>query len=121
MQSNRDELLVSLLDRVLEAARGGRTDALESVIREHPELAAELRELWATMQIAEDFASVTDLFESDRAPNSVSPLEPQAAPRDCGDYELLDEIGRGGMGVVYRAHQISLDRIVALKMILRGD
>lgn len=122
MSASHDELLVSLLDRVLASSRGGSRQALESIIQEHPELGPELRELWATMQIAEDLASVSALFDADSEESepSTAPANPYL-PQDCGDYELLGELGRGGMGVVYRARQKSLDRIVALKMILRGD
>jgi serine/threonine-protein kinase len=121
MLNSRDELLVSLLDRVLETSRGASSDAFESIVREHPELEIELRELWATMQIADDFANVSELYLDEPTNRPQSQAASSTPPQDCGDYELLEEIGRGGMGVVYRARQKSLDRIVALKMILRGD
>lgn len=121
MTTDRDELLVPLLDRVLALSRKADFEGLESLVREHPELSVELRELWATMQIADDFADLSEFFDADQTIIHSTSSAVVPATKDFGDYELIEEIGRGGMGVVYRARQKSLDRIVAIKMTLRGD
>jgi serine/threonine protein kinase len=127
--SDRDERLADVIDRLTADLRAGRVADVDIAAREHPDLAAELRELWAVVQ----FAHLARQPASHKQPTTTLPspgiLTPSMAgeattsngmaalPREFGDFELIAELGRGGMGVVYKARQKSLDRIVALKMV----
>ncbi|MFM7149223.1 MAG: serine/threonine-protein kinase [Gemmataceae bacterium] len=123
----RDERLAHLLASLSDQARTGRAPDVETMARDHPDLGNELRELWAAAQFAEVFArGRAEKPRSSRTtllfPDAITPPEPgHQANRSFGDFDLLEEIGRGGMGVVYKAWQKSLNRLVALKMILRGE
>jgi serine/threonine protein kinase len=99
--------------RLFPGAKDGRAPAPAELLARHPDLADGLNEFFA------DRAHVQRLAEPVRA--AVAGLCPGTALRYFGDYEVLGEIARGGMGVVYRARQVSLNRVVALKMILAGQ
>lgn len=108
-----DERLAAALEELLEDPNPGAA-RLQEVAARYPDVADELRGLWFTAQIADEVAA-------DSETDSAASLSRSARlPDQIGDYELRGEIGRGGMGSVIKAHQVSLDRPVALKMILRG-
>lgn len=121
MNVDRDELIASLLEELLASSREGSLKRLEELALQYPDLATELRELWSTMQIAEELTCITDLLGGDGTLAQPAPTWTHEPQHSYGDYEIIGELGRGGMGIVYRARQRSLDRVVALKMILHGD
>jgi serine/threonine protein kinase len=141
MRAAHDERLHALIVAYVDAERLGQAPDRARWLAENPDVAAEL----ATFLSAHDQLQQLGLPTPDvpRPARSCAPSagEPEATlsgsaangsthaklppasagGRFVGDYVLLERIAHGGMGVVYKARQVSLDRIVAVKMILAGE
>jgi WD40 repeat protein/tRNA A-37 threonylcarbamoyl transferase component Bud32 len=144
--SRSDDRLDEVITGYLEAVQRGEPPDRDAWLARHPDLAGELAAFFADhdrMQKVvgppQPAADVTlssaggPMGPATRPPTHGIEELPTLAPgeqttpavgtrvRYFGDYELLEEIARGGMGVVYKARQRTLNRIVALKMILAGQ
>lgn len=122
-----------VLDRYLSYLHTGQRAEASELLIQHP----ALKDLAACLDVLDSFAhlaaggiaangggnSATTMLYRGEFAASVPPADGQqsAAARPFGAYELLEEVGRGGMGVVYRARQRDLNRTVALKMILSNQ
>ena len=105
-----EEQLAVIVGELSERARQGQSIDIKPYLESHPECAERLCQLLPTIEALAGFATPKnpseDVAGADQAVGSV-----------LGDYRVLDVVGRGGMGIVYEAEQISIGRRVALKVL----
>jgi len=112
--------LDQVIAEYLQAVEAGQVPNRQDLLERHPELAEPLCVFFADFDRVDLHAAPLRLAGDADGRLSSSGPGVLATIRYFGDYELLEEIARGGMGVVFKARQVSLNRIVALKMIPKG-
>ena len=112
--SSVDPILTELFEKLTDRLQSGESVDVEEYIRQNPDYAEPLRRFLPAIEVLIDLGQ--SLAGPARKPAGDAHEQAPAAGV-LGDFQILREIGRGGMGVVYEAEQLSLGRRVALKVL----
>jgi WD40 repeat protein/serine/threonine protein kinase len=110
--SSPSEQVANLAEAFVERYRRGERPSIQEYADRYPDLAGEIREVFPAVAMMEHIALDRETLDGAAAP----PFTPPAISQ-VGDFRIVREVGRGGMGVVYEAEQVSLGRFVALKLL----
>jgi serine/threonine protein kinase len=112
---NGEQALILIANELVEAMNQGQSPDRTALLARFPEYGDRLERLIEAAEMVVDLGASgsVELLPSARV-EVTTPAEPQG---QLGDFEILRELGRGGMGIVYEARQISLQRRVALKIL----